>query len=68
MMFQDTPQTVFTFRGWLDLPYLAYRTGQSLDLTVIGNPILILSRVSFSHLVINGTNGINGAYLLFRRL
>ena len=40
----------------LGLANLAYRTGQSVDLTVIGNPVLTLSRVlSFPYHVINGT-------------
>ena len=30
--------------------YLAYRTGQSADLTVIGNPVFILSRDLVFHL------------------
>ena len=48
---------------------LPYRTGQSVDLTVIGNPVFTLSRdLSFPYHVINWTKGLNSAYLLFHRL
>ena len=48
---------------------LAYRTGQSVDLTVIGNPVFTLSRdLPFPYHMINRTKGLNGAYVLFRRL
>ena len=49
--------------------YLAYRTGQAVDLTVIGNSVFTLSRdFSLPYHVINRTKGLNGVYLLFRHL
>ena len=49
--------------------YLAYWTGQSVDLTVIGNPVFTLScDLSFPYHVINGTKGLNNAFLIFRHL
>ena len=52
----------------IDSINLAYRTGQSADLTVIGNPVFTLSRdLSFPYHVINGPKGVNSAYLLFHR-
>ena len=40
----------------IDSLYLAYRNGQSVELTVIGNPVFILLRdLSFPYHVINGT-------------
>ena len=40
----------------MGFPYLAYRTGQSVDLTVIGNHVFTLSRdLSFPYHVINAT-------------
>ena len=42
----------------VDQYYLAYRTGPSVDLTVIGNPVFTLSRdLSFPYHVIIGTMG-----------
>ena len=52
-----------------DFPYLAYRTGQSVDLTVIGNPVFTLSRdLSFPYHMINRTKVVNGTYFSFCRL
>ena len=48
---------------------VAYQTGQSINLTMIGNPVFTLSRgLSFPYHMINETKGENGAYLLSRRL
>ena len=53
-------------RAWC---YLAYRTGQSLDLTVIGNLVFTPSRDLVFPLSRDQRNyGHNGTYLLFRRL
>ena len=49
--------------------YLAYRTGQSVDLTVIGNLVFAPSRdLVFSLSRDQRNKGHNGTNLLFRRL
>ena len=49
--------------------YLAYQTGQSVDFTVIGNPVFTLScDLSFPYHVINGAKVKNGTYILFCHL